>query len=174
MPKDHGNQIMLHHQCLEAQILEELAQTAPPPPKTATLTEGKDKASQMELKQMDPQIQIIDRICQANCKWNHKQHIENGDSAWTREGELLLYQNRLYVPDQDDLRVKLLDQIHQKISTAHPGKSKTQRLLKERGELESRHGALCGQLHDMQKADWNTKHLMKSLVCIATGNGKFL
>ena len=48
------------------------------------------------------------------------------------ERGLLLHQDRLYVPDWDDLRVRLLDEIHQQPSTAHAGKTKTKQLLKER------------------------------------------
>lgn len=129
--KDHRNQVLLRHQYLETRIMEELAQAAP---QTNPATEGGEKTSHAELKPMDPQLHLIDCICQANREWNWEQQrrSEEQDSAWTREGELLLYQGRLYVPDQDNLRVRLLDEIHRQMSTAHPGKTKTKQLLKER------------------------------------------
>ena len=100
--KDNRNQVMLHQQYLETQILQELAQTTP---QTDSLVKGGGETSQIELKQMDPQLHIIDSICQANREWNQKQQAggEERESAWTSEGGLLLYHNRLYVPDQDNL-----------------------------------------------------------------------
>lgn len=130
-PKDHRNQILLHHQHLETQVLEELTQA-----------QAQDKPSSREgyetpgaeLKVMDSQLHLIDRICQANRRWDQEQQQEREEleSPWTKEGGLLLHQQRLYVPNQDDLRVRLLDEIHQQLSTAHPGKTKTKQLLKER------------------------------------------
>jgi len=83
---------MLHQQYLETQILQELAQTTP---QTDSLVKGGGETSQIELKQMDPQLHIIDSICQANCEWNQKQQAggEEQESAWTSEGGLLLYHN---------------------------------------------------------------------------------
>ena len=131
VPKDHCSQILLRHQYMEAQILEELAQTQAQSKPSGG--EG-DETPGAELKVMDSQLHLIDCICQANRRWDQEQQQERGELElpWTNEGGLLLHQDRLYVPDQDDLRVKLLDEIHQQLSTAHPGKTKTKQLLKER------------------------------------------
>lgn len=129
--KDHRNQILLHHQQLENRILEELSQTQE---QDKPANGGRDRTPGAELKVMDSQLHLIDRICQANRKWDQDQQQKRGELElpWTKEEELLLHQDRLYVPDQDDLRVRLLDEIHQQPSTAHPGKTKTKQLLKER------------------------------------------
>ena len=91
VPRDNSNQVILHQQRLEAQILEELAQATP---QTDSLVKG-GEMSQIELEQMDAQLHIIDSICQANCEWNQKQQVgsEEQESAWTSEGGLLLYHN---------------------------------------------------------------------------------
>ena len=74
-----------------------------------------------------------DRIYQATCRWHQEQQQERGELElpWASEGGLLLHQGRLYVPNQDDMRVRLSDEIHQQPSTAHPGKTKTKKLLRK-------------------------------------------
>ena len=48
------------------------------------------------------------------------------------EEGLLLYQERLIVPDVDNLRTELIREAHCQVSTAHPGRDKTYRLLAPR------------------------------------------
>lgn len=93
---------MLRHQYLEAQILEELAQTQAQSKPSGG--EGNETPG-AGLKVMDSQLHLIDRICQANRRWDQEQQQERGELElpWTKEGGLLLHQDRLYMPDQDDL-----------------------------------------------------------------------
>ena len=42
---------------------------------------------------------------------------------------LLFYQNRLYIPDLDELKAALLRETHDNLSAGHPGRTKTYELL---------------------------------------------
>jgi hypothetical protein len=55
-----------------------------------------------------------------------------GDGPWTLQDGLLLNKGRLVVPDDGDLRARLLDEIHRQPSTAHPGIDKMKALLSTR------------------------------------------
>jgi hypothetical protein len=55
-----------------------------------------------------------------------------GDNHWTLQQGLLLHDKRLVVPDVGDLRVRLLDEVHRQLSTAHPGCTKTYQLMQPR------------------------------------------
>ena len=46
-----------------------------------------------------------------------------------RRGQYLYYRNRLYIPDNDSLRAKLLQYTHDKPTAGHPGRSKTYEIL---------------------------------------------
>jgi hypothetical protein len=48
------------------------------------------------------------------------------------EEGFLLYQERLVVPDENYLRTKLIREAHDQVSSAHPGRLKTYKLLSER------------------------------------------
>jgi transposase InsO family protein len=89
-----------------------------------------------ELAAMDPQLHVVDRVLQANrgspSLEEDRERARQGDSDWTLEGDLLLFKNRVVVPDEGDLRARLLDEIHRQISTAHPGKNKTKGLVRAR------------------------------------------
>jgi predicted aspartyl protease len=50
----------------------------------------------------------------------------------TIEDGLLLYRDRLLVPDVDSLRTDLIKEAHEQVSTAHPGRRKTIQLLASR------------------------------------------
>lgn len=52
------------------------------------------------------------------------------DSGFTLlQGQILLYQGRLVVPEQNDLRTRAIRECHDGIGTAHPGRNKTRRLV---------------------------------------------
>ena len=55
-----------------------------------------------------------------------------GHTKWQLENDRLLFRGRLVVPDEGDLRARLLDEIHRQPSTAHPGQRKTKKLLQDR------------------------------------------
>ena len=48
------------------------------------------------------------------------------------QGACLLYQDRLVVPEDGNLRTKLLKFVHAALDTAHPGRTKTLQLLAPR------------------------------------------
>ncbi|KAJ6110208.1 gag/polymerase/env polyprotein [Penicillium sp. IBT 16267x] len=54
------------------------------------------------------------------------------DRPWTLQDRLLLNIGRLVVPDDGDLRARLLNEIHRQPSTAHPGLDKMKALLSTR------------------------------------------
>jgi transposase InsO family protein len=54
------------------------------------------------------------------------------DPDFAIRDDLLLYQGRLVVPDEDNLRTRLIKEAHDQVSTAHPGRDKTHRLLRLR------------------------------------------
>jgi hypothetical protein len=91
----------------------------------------------IELALLDPQLLIVDRILQANrtsalLEEQRSWAMDDAKPDWTLEEGCLLYKNRLVVPDEKDIHARLLDEIHQQASTAHPGWIKTKTLLGER------------------------------------------
>jgi transposase InsO family protein len=84
-----------------------------------------------------PDIHLLDDLLQANRtdpglqKW--REEVGKPESPWTmNEQGLLLHKGRLVVSSQDHLRTKVIDLIHSPIDSAHPGKSKTKKLLTAR------------------------------------------
>ena len=55
-----------------------------------------------------------------------------GDQGWEIQGAYLLYQDRLVVPEDQNLRTKLIRAIHTALETAHPSKMKTLQLIAPR------------------------------------------
>jgi Integrase zinc binding domain len=55
-----------------------------------------------------------------------------GDTDLKLEDGLLLYWDRLIVPNTNHLRTDLIREAHEQVSTAHPGRNKTIRLLASR------------------------------------------
>ena len=47
----------------------------------------------------------------------------------TRKGQFLYYRDRLYIPDHDELRARLLREAHELPIAGHPGRTKTYDLL---------------------------------------------
>ena len=58
-----------------------------------------------------------------------REEAWNPKSVWTLKNGLLKYQGRLMVADEPGLRTRLIAEAHGQVSTAHPGKSKTRKLL---------------------------------------------
>ena len=79
---------------------------------------------------------LIDDLLQANRTSSDlaplRQRATDRESSWTIHNGLLLFDNRLVVPEDDKLKVRLLSEAHNQISTAHPGQGKTLRLIQER------------------------------------------
>jgi len=79
---------------------------------------------------------LIDDLLQANRTSTDleplRQRATDGNSGWTLRNGLLLFEDRLVVPEDDDLKVRLLSEVHNQVSVAHPGQSKTSKLVRER------------------------------------------
>lgn len=78
-------------------------------------------------------MDLIDRILAANrtslSLEEERVCAHRGDQDWTLRNDLLLWQGRLFVAPDDNLRTQLIREIHDQVCTAHPGKSKTINLL---------------------------------------------
>ena len=91
----------------------------------------------IEIAPLDRELHIVDRILTRNRDspllepYREKAREERQDWTLDEEGRLL-FQNRLVVPDEDDLLARLLDEIHRQPSTAHPGRTKMKALVKAR------------------------------------------
>ncbi len=54
------------------------------------------------------------------------------DAGWTLNDGLVLWKNKLMVPAEENIRTHLLNEVHRQISTAHPGRNKTRKLVQSR------------------------------------------
>jgi transposase InsO family protein len=86
---------------------------------------------------IDSELQITDRVLQANrnsltLEEYRKRAEEVDNTDWSIEHGLLLFKDRIFVPDEGDLRARLLDEVHRQKSTAHPGRDKTKELIRPR------------------------------------------
>jgi transposase InsO family protein len=80
---------------------------------------------------------IVDRILRANRESEslaalRTQAARPEETEFQLRDGLLLYHDRLVVPDVDNIRTHLIREAHDQISTAHPGRDKTHRLLQAR------------------------------------------
>ncbi|EED18927.1 retrotransposon polyprotein, putative [Talaromyces stipitatus ATCC 10500] len=86
--------------------------------------------------EIDSSIDIMSRVVTANLTAeeaeSYRQRAREGDDDWNLLGGRLFFRDRLFVPAVGDLQARLLDEIHQQPSTAHAGKGKMTRLVKER------------------------------------------
>ncbi|KAE8551311.1 hypothetical protein TMatcc_001256 [Talaromyces marneffei ATCC 18224] len=112
---DHRHQTLLPQEVLDTEIVEELGLST--------------------VAAIETSVDILSRVTLANReaalleKW---EVVASERKDWSISNGRLLYQDRLYVPDDGDLRARLLDVIHRQPSTAHPGKNKMRILVKER------------------------------------------
>jgi len=81
-------------------------------------------------------LDLIDELLQANRTtdslraWREKASGPRND--WALEKGLLKYQSRLVVPEDQNLRTRIIAEVHNQVSTAHPGKNKTRQLIRTR------------------------------------------
>ena len=119
LKKEHQTQQLLKTEWLDPQIVKEIG------------------LSRAELAPIDGNLHLTDHLLQANR--THKS-LENwratameGQASWLLKEGLLLYSlNQLVVPEDSDLQVQLLDEMHRQPFTAHPGQNKMRRLVAER------------------------------------------
>ena len=80
-------------------------------------------------------MDLIDQILTANKQSpspeDERAKAIRGDQDWKIHA-CLLYQDRLVVPEDNNLRTKLIRFIHAALDTAHPGKTKTLQLIAPR------------------------------------------
>jgi hypothetical protein len=80
-------------------------------------------------------VTVVDRVLQANCdKYSLKAlriQATKSDLHLTLHTGILLYQDKVVVPDVDYLRTHLIWEVYNQVSTAYPNKDKTYRLLKD-------------------------------------------
>lgn len=102
----------------------------------ATAEAAETPAGVEDYRNLHP-YQIVDQVLQANRsdptleEYRERARSDNpGD--WSLNQDLLLHKRRLYVPDQDFLRTKVVYMVHSLPTTAHPGKTKTMKLVAER------------------------------------------
>ena len=109
---------------------------------------------------IDKPLGLINRILQANRMAESLQALraqaEERDPELTLEDGLLLYNERLVVPETDHLRTDLIKEAHEQVSTAHPGQDKTYQLLRTRyywrGILADVQRFICN-CHQCKQAD---------------------
>jgi hypothetical protein len=83
-------------------------------------------------------LDLIDKLLRRNRKSPSLQasriKVSNKkqDSDFTLQDDLLLYQGRLVVPDEENLRTRLIKKAYNQVSTVYPGRDKTHRLLRPR------------------------------------------
>ena len=83
----------------------------------------------------DESAELLDQLLKANKEARSlealRQQARQVDSEFTVEDELLLYSGRLVVPGTG-LRTAVIREAHDQVSTAHPGRDKTYKLLRPR------------------------------------------
>ena len=75
-------------------------------------------------------ILITDQILQANCTNKGLQEFRDqarteGKKTYTLKDRMLFVEGQLVVPNQDNLRMLIIREIHNQKSMVHPGQKKT-------------------------------------------------
>jgi transposase InsO family protein len=118
----HRTRALLQPDQLDPRILEELSN----PNEIAAIGESWNES-----------LGLIDRLLTANRTAKSLEALRTTARAGNREGlvledGLLLYQDRLVVPDVDNIRTDLIREAHEQLSTSHPGQQKTTKLIASR------------------------------------------
>jgi hypothetical protein len=79
-------------------------------------------------------IELVDQILKANREHDSLQKYRDltGQKGWELRQGLLLQWGKLVVPDSGQLQTQLIQEAHSTPTTAHPGKTKTRKLLTDR------------------------------------------
>ena len=76
---------------------------------------------------------VVERVLIANRTYGSldtlRKRASSDDAEWTIDNGLLMFNDKLVVPDDSDLRARLLDEIHRQPGLAHPGEEKTRAML---------------------------------------------
>ena len=131
--KPRAEQIMLPRETLEQGTYPDDTDTG------ADTTESVQEEAEKNITSLSPvslspvvqRVLTANRTCESLQEWR-EQATEGNEGKWKLEDGLLLHDERLVVPEEGDLRARLLDEIHRQPSTAHPGREKTRRMLTAR------------------------------------------
>lgn len=140
--KAFRKQILLPQECLDTRIVEELElkkvgtnSSSPPEDNNIEMLAHMDELSD-PIIQPGQTLHLVDRILRANRSdptlESYRNKASGDDEDWTMKDGLVLFKGRLAIPEDNELKVKLVDEIHKQPSVAHPGKAKTKKLLKSR------------------------------------------
>jgi transposase InsO family protein len=116
MKKGAREQVMLPTQTLSTEVQQELEATMAPIAEPLVLT---------------------DQVLQANRKSLSLQGLrelstQDNEDTYTLQDGLLLADGRLVVPDEDQLRLRIIREVHDQKATAHPGRKKTIKAIRDR------------------------------------------
>ena len=119
---DFRTRALLRPDQLDPRVLEELSNST--------------ELAAIEISKLSEPLGLIDRLLAANRTTESLEALRAqarlGDEDLKIEDGLLLYQDKLIVPDKDYLRTELIKEVHEQVSTAHPGRNKTIQLLTTR------------------------------------------
>jgi len=94
------------------------------------------EAHNMSPIEANAELDLIDRILAANRTsptlndW--RSRAEAGDQDYKLKNGLLLWKDRLLVPNEGTLRTELIREVHDQVSSAHPGRTKTTAVIGRR------------------------------------------
>ena len=81
-------------------------------------------------------LDLINELLQANCTASSLQEyhekVKDVTSPWSLENGLLKHRERLVVAEEQDLRTRLIAEAYTQVSTAHPRKNKTHKIISDR------------------------------------------
>jgi hypothetical protein len=90
-------QTLLPRECLDSEIPTEL-----------------DEREQEVIASMDQDLELMDKLLQGNRTdpklESYREKAKSESEDWTLENGLVLYRSRLLVPENDDLKVRLVDE----------------------------------------------------------------
>ena len=79
------------------------------------------------------ELDFIDELLQANCIANslqkYHEDAKNNKGGQTLENRLLKHLEQLVVPRDQNLQTRLIAKAHCQVSTTHPSKNKTQKII---------------------------------------------
>ncbi|EKV18173.1 hypothetical protein PDIG_11210 [Penicillium digitatum PHI26] len=125
----HQSQTVLKKENLQINVTtrQRNGVTTTTPPELPDLPEPPSTIKDLLLEAYN-QDKVVQSILEALDK-NASRHPEITLADCERRGNYLYYRNRLYVPDNDELKAEILRLCHDKPTVGHPGRSKTYELL---------------------------------------------
>ncbi len=124
-------QTLLKPSQLDPQIIKELEQ-----PLLTTVNKLEAVATLCPIVGLAPDLGLIDNLLKTNREASSLQELrqkaDNNCDGWTIDKGLLKYQDRLVVAEDDNLRTQLIQEAHAQVSMAHPGKTKTRKVIGDR------------------------------------------